>query len=238
MITILRAADRSHDRRRKHDGWYTFPTKRTHGSLARGFGNLQLFCEDRLPPSAVAPGWAPHDNEIITYVREGALAFENSLGRSGVLQAGEFQRAIAGHRVHHSEQNPSQTEWAHLFRLWLRPAEAELDPEYEQKRFTIAERRDLWCVVAASDGRRGSLRIHQDALVYSSLLAPGQHMVHPLLQGRTAWLHIVKGAVTVGEFVLVSGDGAGFAAELAVSLTAREPTEILLVDLGKTQGVP
>jgi redox-sensitive bicupin YhaK (pirin superfamily) len=67
------------------------------------------------------------------------------------------------------------------------------------------------------------------------MLDPGQHVVHELSQGRTAWLHLVLGELTLGDLVLTTGDGAGFTAERAVSLTAREETELLLVDLGEQQ---
>ena len=50
--------------------------------------------------------------------------------------------------------------------------------------------------------------------------------------GRKAWLHLVRGEVDLGDVILTTGDGAGFTAERAVSLTAREETEILLLDLG------
>ena len=162
-----------------------------------------------------------------------------------MLQAGEFQRTTPGREVRQGETNASRTDWAHVFRLWLRPSEAELDPGREQKRFSTAERRGALCVVASPDARRGSLRLHQDALLYSALLGPGKHVVHALPEGRSAWLHLVEGEITLGDVILFSGDGAGLTAERAVSLTAREETEILLVDLGaerprscSTGGVP
>ena len=68
--------------------------------------------------------------------------------------------------------------------------------------------------------------------MYSAMLDPGQHVVHELSQGRRAWLHLVQGEVTIGDLVLTTGDGAGITAERAVSFTAREETEILLLDLG------
>ena len=69
--------------------------------------------------------------------------------------------------------------------------------------------------------------------MYSAMLDPGQHVVHELSPGRSAWLHLVQGEVTLGDDVLTTGDGAGVTAERAVSLTAREETEILLLDLGE-----
>jgi redox-sensitive bicupin YhaK (pirin superfamily) len=71
--------------------------------------------------------------------------------------------------------------------------------------------------------------------MYSALLDPGQHLVHELSQGRTVWLHVVNGEVTLGEVVLTTGDGASITAERAVSITAQEESEVLLVDLGGPQ---
>ena len=105
-------------------------------------------------------------------------------------------------------------------------------PGHQQKRFTAAECRDRLRVVASPDARGGSLRINQDALIHSALLEPGQHVVHELSHGRSAWIHVVQGEVTLGDIVLAAGDGAGVTGERAVSLTAREDSEILLVDLG------
>jgi hypothetical protein len=138
----------------------------------------------------------------------------------------------AGNGLRHSETNASRTDWAHVFQIGLRPWEAGIDSSHEQKRFSAAQRRGGLCVVASPDARKGSLRIHQDALMYSALLDPGQHVVHELSQGRRAWLHLVHGEVILGDVVLTAGDGAGFTGERAVSLTAREDAEILLVDLG------
>ncbi len=233
MITLRRANERHHDRRRKREVWHTFHPEDRADALAGGFGTLEILDEDRLPPGAGVPRHPHRDAEIVTYVREGSLAHEDSMGRSGVIHAGEFQRMTAGRGIRHSETNASRTDWAHVFQIWLRPSEAGLEPSHEQKRFSAAERRGGLCVVASPDARRGSLPIHQDALVYSAMLDPGQHVIHELSQGRRAWLHLVQGEVTLGDTVLTTGDGAGVTAEPAVSLTAREETEILLVDLGE-----
>ncbi len=232
MITIRRAKDRHRDQRRKRAVWLTFDPSDRADPLADGFGTLESFTEDRLRPGESALGRPRHDAEIITYVREGALAYEDSLGRSGVIHAGEFQRMTAGRGVRHSETNASRTDSVHVFQIWLRPSQAELEPSREQKRFSLAERRGLLCVIASPDSRRGSLFIHQDAMIYSAMLEPGQHVIHELLGPRMAWLHVVEGEVTLGDRVLSTGDSAGITAERAVSLTARAESEILLFDLG------
>ena len=232
MIALRRAKERHLDRHRKQEVWLTFHPQDLADQVIDGFGTLESLSEDRLPPGAGVPRHRHHDAEIITYVREGALGYEDSMGRSGVIRAGEFQRMTAGRSLRHSETNASRTDWAHVFQIGLRPWEAGLESAHEQKRFSAAERRGGLCVVASPDARRGSLRIHQDALMYSAMLDPGQHVVHELSLGRRAWLHIVEGEVTLGDVVLSAGDGAGFTAERAVSLTAQEEAEILLVDIG------
>lgn len=233
MITLRRSQERHHDQRGRREGWQTFHPDDPADALAGGFGTLEILNEDCLPSGTSVPRLPHHYAEIITYVREGALAHEDSTGRSGVIKAGEFQRMTAVRGLRHSATNASRTNFAHVFQIWLRPSEAELESDYEQRRFSAAERRDGLCVVASSDGRRGSLRVRADALVYSALLDPGQHVVHELPQGRRAWVHLVNGDATLNGVILTKGDSAGVTAERAISLTAREETEILLLDLGE-----
>jgi redox-sensitive bicupin YhaK (pirin superfamily) len=226
MIALRRAKERHHDRRREREVWLTFYPHDRAGPFAAGFGALAVLDEDRLSPGTGVPCRPDHDAEIVTYVRDGALAYDDAAGASGVLRAGELQGSRLG------ETNPSRTDWAHVFQIWLRPAQVGLAPSREQKRFSAAERRGGLCVVASHDARKGSLHFRQDALLYSAMLSPGTHVVHELGQARNAWLHVVAGAITLGDLALSTGDGAGFTAERAVSFTAREETEVLLVDMG------
>ena len=230
MITLRRAKERQHRRRRKQEAWLTFHPGERADPLADGFGTLGIFKEGRLPPRTGIQE-PREDAEIITYVREGTLAYEDSVGQSGFIRAGEFQRMTAGRAVRYSETNASPTEWAHVFQIWLRPSVAGLEPGHEQKHFSFADRHGILCVVASPDARDDSLRIHQDAFLYSAILDRGGHIAHRLSEGRGAWLHIVHGKVTLGDVVLGTGDGVGVTAERVVSMTAREETEILLVDL-------
>ena len=233
MITLRRAEERRHDRHSERDVWFTFYPRDRADPRADRFGQLESLRESHLPPGTVISEDAYHEAEIVTYVREGALAYEDAPGRSGVIQAGEFQGTAAGRGIRRSEKNASRSNWAQVFQLLLAPSEPGLEPDHEQKRFSTAERRGGLCVVASADARKGSLRIHQDVLTCSALLEPGQHVVHELSPGRRAWLHIVEGEVTLGDIVLTTGDGAGVTAERAVSLTAQSETEILLLDLGE-----
>jgi redox-sensitive bicupin YhaK (pirin superfamily) len=236
MITLRRATARHHVQSRGQETWSTFHAKARADPPADGFGVLVTLDEDILPPGTGVPFTLRDDVEIVTYVLEGGLAQDDSTGCSGVLRAGEFQKMSLGRGIRHRAMNASHTDWAHIFQIGVRAAEADIEPRHEQKRFSVAERRGLLCVVVSPDGRKGSLAIHQDALIHSAILDVGLHLVHELRLGRWAWLHVVRGEVTLGPIVLGTGDGAGVADERAVSVTARERTEILLVDVCSVLG--
>jgi len=238
MITLRRAEERHYDRNGGQEIWLTFFAHDLASPLADGFSTLEILDEGRLPPGGGLARRLPDDAEMVTFVREGALAWEDSKEGSLLLQAGEFRRMTVGRGARHRETNVSLTHWAHVFQVGFRPSQADLKPSYEQKRFSVAERRGRLCVIASPDGRKGSLVIHQDALMYSALLEIGTHIVHELSPRRSAWLHLVQGEVTIGDLVLTTGDGVGISAERAVSLTAEETTEILLVDLSSLLPAP
>lgn len=231
MITLRRAEDRQHGRQRRREVWTTFPPPDAAAPLAHGFGALEVIDEYRLPPGARSPRHRLRDAEILTYVREGTLAYEDSLGRSGVIQAGEFHRLCAARALRHGEMNASSTEWAHVFQLWLHPSEPRFEGGREQRRFSNAERASELCVIASPDARRGSLSLGPGVLVYSAMLGSGKHVVHELGTDRSAWLHVIEGEVRLADRVLTTGDGAGIRDERAVSFTAGSATEIILVDL-------
>jgi hypothetical protein len=232
MIAPLRNAARLRVKRKKRDIRNTFYEKEGRGPPADGFGILAAFDEIRLAPGKGSSLEPLKESEVVTYVYKGALAQEKSTGGSGVIHAGEFQRMTVGRGVRYKETNVSHTDSAHIFRITLHPSEAGLGCSHEEKRFAAADRHNLLCVVAAQDGRSGSLRIRQDALIYSSVLDPGHHLIHELASGRSAWVHVVRGEAALQDIILTQGDGVGVTCEPSVSVTAQENTEILVVDLG------
>lgn len=235
MITLRKSEERFQDQKSAHKTWHTFAPKARTGAQADHFGSLESLDENRLEPGGSISLRESRDTELVSYVREGTLSYEESVGGSGVVATDEFQSMTLCLGSRHKETNASKTDTAQVFRIGMHTSQADLPSELEQKRFTAAQRRGRLCVIASPDGRKESLRIHQDALIYSALLESGSHVVYELVQGRSAWLHAVCGEITVGEIVLAPGDGVGISGELSVSLTAREESEILLIDLGPTR---
>jgi len=232
MLTVRRAHDRGH----ADHGWlqthHTFSFASYWDPDQMGFRALRVINEDVVAPGGGFPTHPHRDMEILTYVVSGALEHADSMGTGSVIRPGELQRMSAGSGVTHSEYNHSQTEPVHLLQIWILPAEKGLDPGYEQKAFSEECRRNCLAPVASPRGDDGALTIHQDARVYASSLDPGQRVEHDLLEGRHAWIQVVRGQLNVNGERLSAGDGVGLSEEAKASLEAgAEEVELLLFDL-------
>lgn len=192
---------------------------------------LAIYSELILRPAANVRREANFDGEIILYVRRGTVRCINSTGKAHVTRAGGFMSASIRRGDSLVQSNESPTEDAQLIVIGVRSAQIGSKVCAEQRRVTAARRRDTLCIVASRDGEGDSLRISEDATVYSAILFRGRHVVHELASGRQAWLQVIEGKLLVGDKVAVAGDGVGVTGERAVSITARAETEILLIDL-------
>lgn len=234
MLTLMRAEERHHHRRKKCEIWVTFRNGDGGHSdpLADGFGVIAFLNEMRFAPGAQR-AFEHRDAETVTYVREGTLSFSDSTGQGNVIDSNEFHCFVNRPRVRSMQRNVSQTDSAHAFEIGLRFPHRAVLGCIGQKRFSVAERRGEFLLVASGDARNGSLRLHQEIDIYSAVLDRGQHVVHALGQGHSAWLHIIEGEAILGDVVLKRGDGSGFRAERSVSVTASEVSELLLLDLAE-----
>lgn len=230
-IVLRRSGDRAHVSEGDGGRWTTFVPADQGDPLWCGFRVLESFVEYDLAPGMGLLVHAHKDNERVTYVEEGAVIHGDSVGRTGRLRAGEFRRTSTPAGMFDSAINKSRTDRAHVFQSGIASHPDSPRPGGEQKLFPLAERRGILRLVASPDGRDGSLRVHQDVRMYSSLLDRGTPLIHALEVGRRAWLHVVAGRIQLGEHRLSVGDGVGLADEVAVSFTAQEPSEILLFDL-------
>src|SRR5690242_20783848 len=85
-----------------------------------GHGSLRVWNDDEIAPNTGFPPH-PHANmEIITYVREGAITHQDSMGNKGRTEAGDVQVMSAGSGIRHSEYNlePAKTK---IFQIWIEP---------------------------------------------------------------------------------------------------------------------
>ncbi len=231
MITLRRSHERGHADHGWLDSYHSFSFADYHDPAHDGFGALRVVNEDRVQ-AGQGFGTHPHrDMEIISYVLEGALAHRDSMGNGSTIRPGDVQRMSAGSGVTHSEFNASSSELAHFLQIWILPEERGIAPGYEQKHFSEEQKRGQLRLVAARDGRDGSVTIHQDASVYATVLDPGETVCHQLAPGRRAWLHVARGEVQLGAHTLAAGDAAAVTAEDSIALTGSRRAEVLLFDL-------
>jgi len=182
------------------------------------FGDLRVFNDDRLVPGAIWP-MHPHRNiEGITYVAEGTFRHADSMGNGGVLLPGSVQRATLGAGMMHSEQNGSEAEPMRFIQMWIMPAQLDLPPSVEQRSFSDEERRNvLRPVLVPAPGFGGdsapsapdAVTVHQDAVLYASLLDAGAALTLRLRVGFGGYLFVVHGALErVGEAGSLAEAGA------------------------------
>ena len=172
----------------------------------------------------------PHEAEHPVYVRKGAIACKEPTGRS-VLLAGDVQRISHGQSMRRREWNPSKGHRVHVFDLYFRSSGLGLAPTHERYHFTAAQRRNRLRVLASGKAQPEALRISPGTLVRSGTLDPGRHVAHELKKDQGAWVHVIQGECTLGRLLLRSGDGVGVRAEPSVSITAREVTELMLIEV-------
>ena len=226
---------RSEERGVANHGWlnshHTFSFAHYQDPEQTGFGPLLVINEDRVAPGQGFGTHSHRDMEIISYVLEGALAHKDSMGNGSTLHYGDVQRMSAGTGVRHSEFNGSATEPLHFLQIWIVPSVTGIAPGYEEQHFTPESKRGQLRLVASRDGRDGSVRIHQDAAVYASILEEGQRLEHRLAPGRIAYVHLIRGSLEVNGQALKDGDGLKINAEQRVTFEHPEEAEVLLFDL-------
>ncbi len=231
MITIRKSEERGHFDHGWLKTYHTFSFADYYDPNFVQYRTLRVINEDRVAPGE---GFGSHfhsDMEIITYVLSGSLEHKDSMGNTSAIRPGEVQRMSAGSGVTHSEFNPSETEEVHLLQIWIFPAEKGLPPSYEQKAFDPAGKTNRLRLIASPDGDQGSVTIHQNALVYDSLLEKGKSLKHIPKSGRDAWVQVTKGEITFNGNVLKEGDGASAAKESSLEFKASQNAEFLLFDL-------
>ena len=197
-----------------------------------GFRTLRVINEDRVDGGAGFPPHPHRDMEIVSYVLDGALEHHDSMGNGSVIRPGDVQRMSAGTGVVHSEYNHSKDDKVHFLQIWILPEERGLEPSYEQKNFSTDEKRNTLRLVASRDGRNGSVKIHQDASLYVTLLEPDRSIEHELGKGRHLWVHVAKGEVQLGDETLSAGDAAAVSDVSKVTVKAKKEAEVLVFDLG------
>src|SRR5262245_18247738 len=195
MSTVRAAADRGY----ADHGWlrsfHTFSFADFYDPRHMGFRALRVINEDRV---AAGQGFGTHghrDMEIFSYVLAGELAHKDCLGNGSTIRRGDVQRMSAGSGVRHSEFNPSSKDGLHFLQIWIQPNVRGIPPSYEEKRFSVEEKRGHLRLIASPDGEDGSVRIHQEAHVYAGLFDGAEKAQLEVALGRWLYVHVARGSI-------------------------------------------
>lgn len=231
MISLRPSKERGNTKVYWLDSRHTFSFGDYYDPEHMGFRSLRVINEDRVRPSTGFDTHSHGNMEILTYVIDGALEHEDSLGNHFVIHPGELQRMTAGGGISHSEKNPSQLEEVHFFQIWILPEVKGIRPSYQQRHFRIKEEPNTLHLVASKDSRDGALTIHQDVNLYLTHLKPDRQVTHRLEANRHAWLQIAQGKIVINGIPMEEGDGTAISQKEVLEVTARSEAEILLFDL-------
>lgn len=196
-----------------------------------GFGRLRVWNDDTIQPTT---GFAMHghrDMEIISYVRRGAIAHEDSLGNKGRTRAGNVQVMSAGTGIRHSEFN-LEDDVSTLFQIWIEPSRMNVEPRWETREFPTGTGGDGLAVMASGrSGDDGVMRIHQDAALLCATVAAGDSVAHAFAADRCGYMVPARGSLTVNGVDVAARDGVAIWGEDRIVIEAREESEVVLVDL-------
>jgi quercetin 2,3-dioxygenase len=217
-----------------HHGWLD---TRHHFSFAdyrdlerMHWGKLRVWNDDAIAPGT---GFDPHphqDMEIITYVREGAITHQDSLGNTGRTEAGDVQVMSAGTGIRHAEYN-RETVPTRLFQIWIIPDQTGGAPSWDARPFPKADRAGAFVTLASGlPGDTDALPIRTSARVLGATLKAGQQAEYRLAAGHHAYLVPATGKIEVNGIAADTGDGMAIADETVLHVTATEDAEIVLVD--------
>jgi quercetin 2,3-dioxygenase len=194
------------------------------------WGRLRVWNDDAIAPGT---GFDPHphqDMEIITYVREGAITHQDSLGNTGRTEAGDVQVMSAGTGIRHAEYN-RETVPTRLFQIWIIPDENGGAPSWGARPFPKADRAGRFVTLASGlEGDDDALPIRTSARVLGATLKAGQQAEYRLAPGRRAYLVPALGKIEVNGVAAATGDGVAIADEAVLHVTAAEDSEIVMVD--------
>jgi redox-sensitive bicupin YhaK (pirin superfamily) len=231
MLQVRPAAERG----QADHGWlksqHTFSFADYVSPTFMGWGNLRVINEDRV---ASGMGFGTHghrDMEIMSYVISGELAHKDDMGNGTSIPPGDVQRLSAGTGIRHSEFNHAQDSETHFLQIWLLPHTVGIAPGYEQKHFSVDDKRGILRLVADKDGQDGAVTIHSDARMYAGLFDGAESAAVALDPTRKAYVQVVKGSITVSGHALAQGDGLLVADESSLSFDTGDGAEVLLFDL-------
>jgi hypothetical protein len=230
MIDIRPFATLGHVDRGWLNARHHFSFSEYHEFGRMGWGALRVWNDDEFAPGTGFPMHPHRDMEIITYVRQGAITHQDSMGNKGRTGAGDVQVMSAGTGVRHAEYN-LEDETTTLFQIWVETDRPGAPPSWGAKQFPKRDRAGGFVTLASGyEEDSEALKINAAARVRGASLAAGETAELRLDPRRHAYLVAVNGPVEVNGLRAEPRDGVAITGEEAISIRALGDAEIVLVD--------
>ncbi|QES05934.1 pirin family protein [Streptomyces venezuelae] len=181
------------------------------------FGALLACNEERLAPGAGFDEHPHSHTEIVTWVVEGELTHHDTAGHTTVVRPGDLQRLSSAGGVRHVERNDGAGPLVFV-QMWLAPLAPGGEPSYEVVR-GIGDGYEL----PAADAW---LRVHRPAAGEGVAVPPADFV----------YVHVVRGAVRLGDEDLGPGDAARITGGAGRTLVATTGAEILIWEMRDRRG--
>ncbi|WP_269915016.1 pirin family protein [Acinetobacter sp. HY1485] len=223
-MKIYHHLNRGHVQTSWLDSYHSFSFGQWYDPSLLGVSSLRVINEDTIAPHQ-GFGTHPHKNmEILTYVLEGQLTHQDSMGNHGIIQAGEWQLMSAGSGVQHSEVNHTDQP-VHLLQIWLHPNVSNAKPNYQQIQLNAKQLPNQWHLII---GLQAPMEIRQDATIRVNFLTQNQLTMIDATHGLS-YVHIITGKISVDGEILHTGDA--FEVSKLTQVQSLEDSHLLWFDL-------
>lgn len=215
-------------------GWlqshHSFSFGRYYDPKHMGFSKLRVINDDTVAPGAGFPTHPHQDMEIITYVTEGVIEHEDSMGHKERIPAGDIQVMSAGTGVTHSEYNASKTDPLKFFQIWIEPNVKSIAPRYSQ--MPVTKQNQITHLVSPT-GDNQTLKVHQDATIDLLTLEPEDTFEIQAID-RQVYVHVIEGYAELKGITIQAGDGVGLTLEEA-TIKPQQPLSAIVFKLPNEQ---
>ena len=232
MITVFPFSELGNHNYGWLDASYHFNFADYYNPEKSGYPPLIVWNDDRIQPGTGFPMHSHRDMEIITYIRQGAITHEDSLGNKGVTKAGEIQIMSAGTGITHSEYNHEDIETL-LFQIWIQPNEKNIQPRWENVAINSYHEAGIHPLASGEKELENSniINLFQDASLYLVNGEQKNDLEFELKNGRKMYLVVAKGSTTINKNEVQSRDGVFFKNENKLYFNFKEDSELIFFDL-------
>ena len=231
MLQIRRSKERGYEDKGWLQMYHTFSFGDYYDPDFLNYRSIRVINEVTLKGGKGLGMHTHRDMEMFIYVIDGVLEHKDDRGHTALIRPGEVQKISAGVELTHGEYNLSHNLPVHFMEFWITPEESGLQPMVTHKLFSSASKWGQWCLIASKNGRDGSMRIHQDVDIFTTLLDDNDELSFETLSERYYWIQVISGKFLFQESILEAGDGAAVQDEPTIEARCLQAGEFFLFDL-------